>query len=143
MSHGRRKRQLNFRPSFGGLSGNFYACTGFAEWNIAEGSVVRTDGFSSYPKALGGQYEHKPERFDFKGNPEHLKRLHRVAGNAKAFILGTYHGLGKRHMQAYLDEFCFRFNRRRAEGQLFNRLLNACANSHTVIYEELVLPVAT
>ena len=34
----------------------------FAEWNIAEGSVVRTDGFSSYPKALGGQYEHKPER---------------------------------------------------------------------------------
>jgi len=72
----------------------------FAEGNIAEGAVVRTDGFSSYGKALCGQYEHKPERFDFKGNPEHLKWLHRVVGNAKAFILGTYHGLGKKHLQA-------------------------------------------
>jgi len=35
--------------------------------------------------------------------------------------------LVEKHLQAYLDEFCFRFNRRRAEGQLFNRLLNACA----------------
>jgi len=115
----------------------------FAERNIAEGSAVRTDGFISYLAALGGRYEHKPERFDFRGNPEHLKWLHRVVGNAKAFILGTYHGLGEKHLQAYLDEFCFRFNRRRTEGQLFNRLLNACANSPTITYEELVLPVAT
>ena len=72
-----------------------------------------------------------------------MKWLHRVVGNAKAFILGPYHGLGEKHLQAYLDEFCFRFNRRRTEGQLFNRLLNACANSPTITYEELVLPVAT
>jgi len=117
---------------------------GFVEGNIAKGSVVRTDGFRSYGKALSRrQYAHEPERFDFKGNPEHLKWLHRIIGNAKAFVLGTYHGLGEKHMQAYLDEFCFRFNRRRLEGQLFDRLLNVCMTSSTVTYEELVSPVAT
>ena len=65
-------------------------------------------------------------------------------GNAKAFIIGTYHGLGAKHLQAYLDEFCFRFNRRHGEGLLFDRLLNACiSTSSTVTYEELTSHVAT
>ena len=43
---------------------------------------MRTDRFRSYGKALSvRQYAHEPERFDFKGNPEHLKRLHRIVGN--------------------------------------------------------------
>ena len=57
-----------------------------------------------------------PRLFDAQGNPEHLKWLHRVEGNAKALIIGTYHGLGAKHLQAYLDEFCFRFNRRHVGG---------------------------
>ncbi len=38
--------------------------------------------------------------------------LHTIVGNAKAFILGTYHGLPKQNLSDYLNEFCYRFNRR-------------------------------
>ncbi|MBW2599720.1 MAG: IS1595 family transposase, partial [Deltaproteobacteria bacterium] len=40
--------------------------------------------------------------------------------------------------QSYPDEFCYRFNRRNFKGQLFNRLLNACASTSTVTYDELI-----
>jgi hypothetical protein len=65
-----------------------------------------------------------------------------VIGNTKTFILGTYHGLEKKHLQVYLDEFSYRFNRRNFSGQIFNRLLNACMKTSTT-YEELVCPVST
>jgi hypothetical protein len=76
-------------------------------------------------------------------NPEHLKWLHRVAGNTKAVIVGTYHGLGAKHLPAYLNEHSFRFNRRHFSGQLFNRLINACMTSSTITYRELVEPAPT
>ena len=117
---------------------------GFAERHIEEGAVVKSDNYCSYKKAFEDQaYIHEPEKIELKENPEHLKWLHRVVGNAKVFILGTYHGLGNKHLQAYLDEFCFRINRRKFTGQSFNRLLNACMTSSTVTYRELVLPVVT
>ena len=62
-----------------------------------------------------------------KSDPEHfLKWLHILIGNAKAFIDGTYHGLDSTYLQSYLDEFCYRFNRRQFPNELFGRLLNAC-----------------
>jgi len=116
----------------------------FAKRNIEEGSVIKSDNYRSYIHAFDNRaYSHEPERFEVKENPEHLKWLHRIVGNVKVFILGTYHGLGNKHLQAYLDEFCFRINRRKFTGQLFNRLLNACTVSSTVTYRELVLPVQT
>lgn len=45
-----------------------------------------------------------------KRAPDHLKWLHTMVSNAKAFIGGTFHGLSPKHLQAYLDEFCFRTN---------------------------------
>lgn len=116
----------------------------FAGDKIREGATIKTDRYRSYPKAFeDGVYTHKPERFEISENPEHLKWLHRVAGNVKTFILGTYHGLGEKHLQAYLDEFSFRFNRRQFSGQLFNRLLNACMATSTITFEKLVMPVLT
>lgn len=52
--------------------------------------------------------------------------LHNIIGNAKAYIQGTYHGLGSDYLQSYFDEFCFRFNRRFYPNEIFDRLLNAC-----------------
>ncbi|MBW2309407.1 MAG: IS1595 family transposase, partial [Deltaproteobacteria bacterium] len=46
-------------------------------------------------------------------------------------------GIGKKHFQAYLDEFCYRFNRRNWEQQLFDRLVTACVNSKGICYAEL------
>ncbi len=42
-----------------------------------------------------------------------LPRVHRVFGSLKTWLRGTHHGVGDKHLQAYLDEFTFRFNRRR------------------------------
>ncbi len=61
-------------------------------------------------------FVHEGKVCDPVNDPEHLKWLHVVISNAKTFINGTFHGLSERHLQRYLDEFCYRFNRRK-----FNR----------------------
>jgi hypothetical protein len=82
-------------------------------------------------------------KFDTEENPDHLDWLHRIIGNAKAHILGTYHGLGVKHLQANSSEFCFRLNRRTFGGELFDRLLKACTSATAVTYKELAHPVLT
>ena len=52
-----------------------------------------------------------------------LPWIHRVFANAKRWALGVCHGLREKHLQAYLDEFVFRFNRRRTPAAAFDRLL--------------------
>jgi transposase-like protein len=111
----------------------------FAEKNITEGSTISSDAYSSYIKAFSsGKYPHKPLKFDPKKEPDHLRWLHTFVSNAKTFILGTYHGLDDTHFQAYLDEFCFRANRRFFASELFDRLLCACASTMTITYKKLV-----
>jgi transposase-like protein len=112
----------------------------FAEKNIEVGSKINSDGLASYKKAFAdGKYDHSPMKFDPGGNPEHLKWLHRIVSNAKTFILGTYHGLTRTHFQAYLDEFCYRLNRRKYGTAIFNRLLVAYATTTTIIYRDLIM----
>ena len=58
-----------------------------------------------------------------------IKMLHwvdTIISNAKAYILGTYHGLPKKYLQRYLDEFCYRLNRRFSERVIFYKLVDAC-----------------
>jgi transposase-like protein len=110
----------------------------FAKENIEPGSFIKSDGFKSYNKLCGAGYSHEGKPFDPEGEPEHLKWLHIVISNAKAFIQGTYHGLDDLHLQSYLDEFCFRFNRRFFSTQLFNRIVNACAVASPISYYELM-----
>lgn len=99
----------------------------FAQSAFTEDSVVRSDGYRSYIPALKDYiHEHKP--YDPASGLLHW--LHIVVSNAKAFILGTYHGLPKARLQPYLDEFCFRFSRRAFAGALLERLAMAvCASS--------------
>ena len=98
----------------------------FAQSAFAEGSTIRSDGYRSYIPALKGyNHEHKP----YDPNSGLLHWLHIVIGNAKAFILGTYHGLPKNNLQAYLDEYCFRFSRRFFGPNLLMRLTLAVATS--------------
>ena len=68
---------------------------------------------------------------------EHLGWAHIFISLAKRFLLGTYHGVSKKHLQPYLDEFCFRTNRRFREGSLTWSLLRACVFSVPVTYAEL------
>lgn len=95
----------------------------FVNKNLDKGSVVQTDGFRSYRKPLAKDYIHLQENFD--PNSEHLKWLHLITGNAKAFINGTYHGTSIKHLQMYLSEFCYRFNRRFLQDDIFSHLVCA------------------
>jgi hypothetical protein len=95
-------------------------------------------------KAFGDSvFTHNPMKFDAGENPDHPDWLHRIIGNAKAYILGTSHGLGAKHLQVTVSEFCFRLNRRTFGGELFDRLLNVCMSATTVTYKEPVPPVLT
>jgi len=111
----------------------------FAEESVEKGSSVSTDGLSVYNQLSSEGYEHNPKNFDPKQNPEHLMWLHIVISNMKAFLNGTYHGVGKKHMQLFLDEFVFRFNRRFWQSQLFGRTVAACMFCPPFTNKQLVM----
>jgi transposase-like protein len=95
--------------------------SGFVRASIAAGSMVVSDGWSGY-KGLK-DVKHDPRVIG--ETPAHLVLpwVHRVFANAKRWAMGVYHGLREKHLQRYLDEFVFRFNRRRAPQAAFSRLL--------------------
>ena len=68
---------------------------------------------------------------------EWLPWVHIAIGNLKAFLLGPYHGVSSKYLQGYLDEFCYRFNRRDREAELPLRLLDACL-THTQVKLKMV-----
>ena len=98
----------------------------FAHAAFADGSVIHSDGYCSYLPALEG-YLHEYKPYDPDSGLLHW--LHVVISNAKAFILGTYHGLPKKYLQSYLDEFSFRFCRRDFGPALLERLTLAVSLS--------------
>lgn len=107
-------------------------------------SVIVTDGWRSYPPATMTDYMHQPSSVAHSGVPAHifLPGVHRVASLLKRWLLGTHQGVVESdHLQGYLDEFAFRFNRRRSEfrGLLFRRLLEQALQVGPVTYRSLVV----
>ena len=97
----------------------------FAQANIQAEATIISDVYRSYIPALK---DYKHEHGVYNPDAGMLHWLHTMIGNAKVFILGTYHGLPKKNLQEYLDEFCYRFNRRHFPN-LCDRLTNAIALS--------------
>jgi hypothetical protein len=67
-----------------------------------------------------------------------LPWIHRVFANTKRWALGVYHGLRQRHLQRYLDEFVFRFNRRHTPAAAFARLLGLSLALKPATYKMLI-----
>lgn len=114
---------------------------GFITATIAPGSVIVSDAWKGYPPAMDG-YHHEPFNLSASGAPAHesLPAIHRVFALVKRLLEGTYQGAGSHeHLQEYLDEYVFRFNRRhtRARGLLFMRLLQRAIDSSPVTYRDL------
>ena len=113
--------------------------TKFVRENVAKGAVVHTDGWTGYDdlEALG--YVHKPLVID--GDPErieaHLPMIHIAFSNLKSWLLGTHHDVSHRHLQAYLNEFVFRFNRRFYPMTAFNSALGLAAHASAPTYKKL------
>jgi transposase-like protein len=98
----------------------------FARDAIEPGSIIRTDGLSVYPHVEKHGFVHEPRPVRRQKAHLLLPHVHTYISNLRSFIQGTHHGLGETHLQQYLDEFCYRFNRRFYEEELFDRLLLAC-----------------
>jgi transposase-like protein len=117
---------------------------GFIQQAIAPGSTVHTDGWAPYQGLEKLGYSHTISRLKGQGKEaavELLPRVHRVASLLKRWLLGTHQGaVGPTHLEYYLDEFTFRFNRRRSasRGKLFFRLLEQAVQVKPVTYETVV-----
>ncbi len=82
--------------------------------HVHKNAGIRTDGWTGYDNLHGLGYKHVavPIRGDQAKTDKHLPMIHIVFGNLDAWILGTHHGVSSVHLQGYLNEFVFRFNRR-------------------------------
>jgi transposase-like protein len=118
--------------------GDYSAATlnAFVAGNVAAGSTVVSDGWSGY--ATLTDVKHDPRVIG--DAPAHLVLpwIHRVFANAKRWALGVYHGLRRQHLQTYLDEFVFRFNRRRNPAAAFERLLGLSLTLQPATYQMLI-----
>lgn len=115
----------------------------FLTETVASGSNVITDGWGPYRGATKDLYVHTPLSVRSAGVPAHtlLPGVHRVSSLLKRWLLGTHQGsIGEDHVDAYLNEFTFRFNRRSSSrrGLLFYRLLTYAAHAEPVTYRDLV-----
>ena len=119
----------------------------FIDNNVAADAVVVTDGWPAYRRAVGSR-QHEVHRINRRGTnaSELLPGVHRVASLAKRWILGTHQGaIGASHLQEYLNEYAFRFNRRtsRARGLVFFRLLQLAVTTPPAPYRDLVVHPGT
>jgi transposase-like protein len=105
---------------------------------IIPGAVVRTDGRRSYLSLPQKGYQHERVIANQTDVLETMRWLHTMISNAKAFIGGTFHGLGSGHLQSYLDEFGYRFNRRRMLDRIFDRCVVAMAESPIWTYWDII-----
>jgi hypothetical protein len=113
---------------------------GFLNDAVAPGATVKTDGWSGYPGAPG--VTHDPHVVGPMAAHIILPWVHRVFSNLKTWALGVYHGLRRNHIRTYLDEFVFRFNRRRTRHAAFRTLLGIGVAIAPVTYKMLIKPDA-
>jgi transposase-like protein len=119
----------------------------FVTANVEPGATVITDAWQGYSgiERLGYTRDRRSQRAA-RGRGEDpselLPGVHRVASLAKRWLLGTHQGsVDEAHLQGYLDEFTFRFNRRgsRSRGMVFYRVLELAVGHEPVRYRDLVV----
>jgi len=112
----------------------------FLAANVAAGATAKTDGWSGYPGATG--VTHDPHVVGKMAAHIVLPWVHRIFSNLKVWALGVYHGMRRKHLQCYLDEFVFRFNRRRTRHAAFRSLLGIAVAHQPLSYKMLISPEA-
>jgi transposase-like protein len=115
----------------------------FIDAAVEPGASVHTDGWQAYWNLRERGYEHERTIVRQQSDPAHvvMPGVHRVASLLQRWVLGTHQGsIGAAHLQSYLNEYTFRFNRRhsRRRGMLFYRLLQQAVIAEPVTYRSLV-----
>jgi transposase-like protein len=117
----------------------------FLRENVQPGAVIHTDGWRGYSDAPAQGFVHEVTKLKKYMEPasELLPRVHRVISLLKRWLLGTHQGaVSHKHLDYYLDEFTFRFNRRKSKsrGKLFFRLAQQAVAVDPVTYDLIVHP---
>jgi len=113
----------------------------FVQATVAPCAEVRTDEWIGYQPlaALGYSHETVAVCGDHAKTDKHLPMVHIAFGNLDAWLLGTHHGVSPQHLQAYLNEYVFRFNRRFWPMVAFDSVLGiavrAVAPTYAGLYE--------
>ena len=115
----------------------------FACDEIEPGSKILTDGWRGYSRLSKHNYTHSRTVLSQSGDPAHVAMpgVHRIAALLKRWLLGIHQGsVSSKHLEYYLDEYTFRFNRRtsRSRGMLFYRLMQQAVATSSVTYREMV-----
>ena len=96
--------------------------------NIEYDSLVKTDNYRSYSNLKDLVWVHQARRVEPADASKVLPWVHTMISNAKRNLLGIHHMISKKYFQDYLNEFCYKVNRRYFGEKLFERLLFACAS---------------
>ena len=112
---------------------------GFIERTVAPGASIITDDWSGYATLESRGYLHTAvaERGDMQVAETFLPIIHLVFSNLKTWLRGIHHGVSPQHLQAYLNEFTFRFNRRFYPFNAFRSLLGIAGDVTAPTYAEL------
>lgn len=115
----------------------------FVRGAVEPGSVVHTDAWRGYGDLPEWGYVHKKTVLSSSPEPAHvvMPGVHRIAALLKRWLLGTHQGAATaRHLDYYLDEYTFRFNRRtsRSRGLLFYRLLEQAIQTDPTSYANMI-----
>jgi transposase-like protein len=112
--------------------------TGFVKADVDPGAIVITDGWLGYEPFSRMGFRHRPRT---QGDPKRadkvLPHIHRVFGNLKTWLRGTHHGVSDKYLQAFLDEFTFRFNRHHMPMAAFRTLVGLGARQTPTTYNML------
>jgi transposase-like protein len=109
----------------------------FVRANIKPGATLLTDGHASYP-GLRNDYRHDPRVVGKMAANIVLPWTHRAFALMKRWALGSYHGLRRKHITTYLDEFVFRYNRRFHRHVSFEKLLGLAAHGAPMNYWDII-----
>ncbi len=110
---------------------------------VESGSEILTDGWGGYNDLPKHGYEHNKTVLSETGDPAHVAMpgVHRIASLLKRWLLGTHQGaVSGKHLDYYLDEYTFRFNRRTSgsRGMLFYRLMEQAVMTVSLPYRQIV-----
>ena len=108
----------------------------FVKANVKCGTTLLTDGHASYPGLTG--YRHDPRIVGKMAGHVVLPWIHRAFSLMKRWSLGTYHGLRRKHVDTYLNEFVFRYNRRFHRHVSFETLLGLAAHKEPASYWDII-----
>ena len=119
---------------------------GFVKDCVAAGSTVHTDAWNGYNGVQAAGFTHRvtSRQGDTERARKFFPHVHLVASLLKRWLVATHQGgVRKEHLQAYLDEYAFRFNRRRSMhvGKIFYRLMEQIVVRKARSYREIVHPI--